>query len=194
MKLSAHIPQRSFSSVRSSTQSTAHAQNVGMFKLISCRPFGSRWHSLVCRNRVAWYRPGTRALWFEPTEDIFLTLSKVRVCFCASGRVFFFLAVAPFRLYSLVPSFGSSITFVLRHCRTGQTHDPGRYYLFRLPLFFSFFFSSPARNLSAPTRGQTHNRCRISQDNHCGATGKCSKSKQRNGVCVCVCLCAHVCV
>lgn len=150
MKLSAHIPLRDFCNVHSSTQSTAHAQNVGMFKLISCRLFGSHWHSLVCRNRAAWYRPRSRALRFDPMEDIFLTLQKVRVCFCASGRGFFW-PVSPFRLYSLVPSFGSSITFVLRHCRTGQTHNPGRYYLFAFR--FSFFSRLSGTEPFSPHQG-----------------------------------------
>lgn len=50
-------------------------------------------------------------------------------------------------------------------------------------------FFSPVWSLTAPTRGQTHNHSRISADNHCGAAGKCCKSKQRKCVCTFVCTC-----
>lgn len=73
----------------------------------------------------------------------------------------------------------ASLLFV---CCTGQTHHRGRYHL----SLFRFFLMW---SLTALSRGRAHNHCRISPDNHCGATGKCTRSKQRKHVCMFVYAC-----
>lgn len=76
-----------------------------------------------------------------------------------------------------------SITFV---CALHWSNTPSR----KIPSIFLPLFQM--WSLSAPTRGQAHNHSRISGDNHCGATGKWTESKQRKCVHVCVCVCTSV--
>lgn len=95
----------------------------------------------------------------------------------------FFSFLARLSRHRQRPHLGRSITFV---CASQWSNTPSREIpSISLPLFHMW-------SLAAPSRGPAHNHCRISPDNHCGAAGKCTKSKQRKHVHVCVCLCDDI--
>lgn len=158
VKLSACIPEGSFCRAHLSTSGRAHIQNIiWTFSGIfqqRCRDGG-----LINRTEAEDRMSGCD----RESAALILNLPCLFLLSCLS---------------LLTQTMPTSLKYHLCLCvRAGQTHRPGRSYL--------LYLSSFKCGASQPTaRGQIHNRCRISPDNHCGAAGKCTTSKQRECGCM----------
>lgn len=202
MKLSTCIPESSFCRAHLSTSRRAHAQNVWVFKLISWWPsevigipagakiihkqsalVSAEASSVTVRSSRGYFTMPSYLFVFRDLSEeaeIRLWQTELRPRTGCQGVIerplpsCFFACLSRHRQR---PHLGS-ITFV---CRSHWSSTPSRKIpSISLPLFQMW-------SLTAPTRGLVHNHCRISQDNHSGAAGKCSKSKQRKRVFMFVC-------